>query len=81
MPPTRSAVRSRLGEFRPGTVLACLLVLMGCATAPEKRFLHYTLNFETPVDLQLQARVEARDAVLRARYGLNPEQTAGACWI
>ena len=76
LPPTRSAVRSSLGVFRPGPVLAFLLVLLGCATTPERHFLNYTLNFETPVDMQLQARVEALDAVLRARYGLSPEQTA-----
>ena len=39
-------------------------------------FTNYTLDYDTPVDPALQAHLEKIDAVLRAQYGITPEQTA-----
>jgi len=39
-------------------------------------FTNYTLGYDTPVDAALQAKVEAIDSQLRARFGMMPEQTA-----
>jgi len=36
----------------------------------------YQHDYQTPADPALQARLEAIDAELRARYGLSPEQAA-----
>lgn len=36
----------------------------------------YVLDYDTPRDAALQARVEALDASLRARFGMTEEQTA-----
>jgi beta-lactamase class A len=48
------------------------LFLAGCASTP----VHFTLDYNTPVDQALQAKVESIDAELRARYGMKPEQAA-----
>jgi len=37
---------------------------------------NFTLDYNTPVDPASQARLEAIDARLRARYGMTPQQTA-----
>jgi beta-lactamase class A len=36
----------------------------------------YALDYETPVDPALQAKVEAIDSALREKYGMTPEQAA-----
>lgn len=36
---------------------------------------HYVLDFDAPLDAALQARLEAIDAGLRAKYGMEPEHT------
>lgn len=38
--------------------------------------MNYTLDYDTPVDPALQARLEKLDAELRAKYGMTGEQTA-----
>jgi beta-lactamase class A len=49
---------------------ALSLVLSACAsTAPR------TLDYDTPVDDALQARIESIDAELRTKYGMTPQQT------
>jgi beta-lactamase class A len=49
-----------------------LVVAALAAAAPEK----IVLNYDTPVDPALQAKVEALDARLRDRYAMTTEQTA-----
>lgn len=44
--------------------------------AMKKDFTNYTLNYTTPVDVALQAKLEKIDADLRAKFGMTPEQTA-----
>lgn len=39
-------------------------------------FAHYTLDYTTPTDPALQAKLEALDAALRAKYGMTTNQTA-----
>jgi len=58
---------------------AMLLCLAGCASvAPgmKQSIASYVLDYDTPVDAALQARVEAVDARLRGTLGMTPEQTA-----
>jgi hypothetical protein len=43
---------------------------------PTDFFADYTLSFTTPTDPALQARLEAIDSGLRARYGMTTNQTA-----
>jgi hypothetical protein len=43
---------------------------------PTKFFADYTPSFTTPTDPALQARLEAIDSGLRARYGMTTNQTA-----
>ncbi|MGZ7032531.1 MAG: serine hydrolase [Thermoanaerobaculia bacterium] len=54
---------------------ACLLSLAmsGCASAVPRI---YVLDYDTPVDATLQARIESIDTSLRAKYGMTTEQTA-----
>jgi beta-lactamase class A len=54
-----------------------LLCIAGCAT-PEMKpsFQNYRLDYETPIDAPLQARLVAIDTRLRAKYGMTTEQTA-----
>ena len=47
-------------------------MLAGCASTTTKPF---TLDYDTPVDPQLQAAVEQIDAKLRDKYGIAPELT------
>ena len=39
-------------------------------------FESYTLDYSTPTDAALQARLEQIDADLRRQFGMTPEQTA-----
>lgn len=58
---------------------AVLLCAAGCARlAPDMKqgFAHYRLDFETPVDAELQAAVEGIDVRLRGKFGMTHEQTA-----
>ena len=60
-------------------ILLLALVFAGCQAKPPTRMntlSAYTLDFQTPTDPALQARLEAIDAALRARYGLNADQAA-----
>ncbi len=61
-----------------GMVTALAVFLAGCATRPttmNQKFEQYVLNYDSPVDPKLQAKLEAIDATLRAKYGMTPEQT------
>ncbi len=42
----------------------------------KPRFANYTLDYHSPPDAALQARLETADALLRAKYGMTAEQTA-----
>lgn len=58
---------------------ALLFSSASCHRLPDSmptRFENLVLDYNTPVDPDLQARVEAIDAELRARFGLTPEQAA-----
>src|SRR5688500_12065553 len=60
-------------------LVALVLCASGCASlAPKMKpgFEHYTLDYHTPLNASLQAKLIAMDARLRAQYGMNPEQTA-----
>ncbi|HEX2834723.1 MAG TPA: serine hydrolase [Thermoanaerobaculia bacterium] len=48
---------------------------LACTTAAP-RMSEFTLDYETPVDARLQAKLESLDAQLRAKYGMTGEQTA-----
>jgi beta-lactamase class A len=56
-----------------------MIGLTACSTpkAPmEPDFKNYTLDYESPLDAALQAKVEAIDAQLRARHGMTTAQTS-----
>ena len=58
---------------------AVMLGLAGCtSTRPDKMrpFDSYVIDFDTPCDTALQARLEAIDAALRVRHGMTAEHTA-----
>lgn len=61
---------------------AALLLLNFALTAtpatspPVKNLADYTLSYTSPTDPALQARLEALDSDLRARYGMTTNQTA-----
>ncbi len=67
---------------KPRTLTAGVLlagVIAGCATLPSSMtpsFHRYALDYSTPTDTGLQAKLEAIDADLRHRFGMTPEQTA-----
>lgn len=66
--------------LRTGLPALCfVLCLGGCVSgrlASVEQFTNYTLDYTTPVDAALQARVEAIDSALRAKYEITPDQTA-----
>lgn len=53
---------------------ASMLILFACTSAPPRGSL--VLNYDTPVDPDLQQRIEAIDARLREKHGMTPEHTA-----
>lgn len=60
-------------------VSAIAFWMAGCSVCPpemKSAFDDYTLDYTTPVDASLQAKLEALDAGLRARFEMGPEQTA-----
>ena len=52
-------------------LFAGILMIAGCASTTKP----FTLDYDTPVDPQLQAAVEQIDAKLRDKYGIAPELT------
>jgi len=70
--------------MRNGLTAGVLLAGLGFAVAGgptnsadlNPSFQNYALNYDSPVEPALQARVEAVDAGLRAKYGMTTEQTA-----
>jgi len=52
--------------------MACMSNARHAAVTPET----FVLDYNTPVDHQLQTRLESIDARLRAKYGMTEEQTA-----
>jgi beta-lactamase class A len=67
-------------KFARITALAALVIgVTGCGSLalrmkPDSQ--SYTLDYDTPKDAALQAKLEAIDAQLRARHGMTAEQTA-----
>jgi beta-lactamase class A len=58
---------------------ALVAALSGCSAARRESApmaQDYSLDFDTPVDAALQAKLERMDGDLRARFGMTPEQTA-----
>jgi len=62
-----------------GLGLAFVLCAAGCASLVSEKhsdFNRYTLDYASPVNPPLQAKLERIDADLRAGYGMTTEQTA-----
>jgi beta-lactamase class A len=62
-----------------GMLFAITFCNTGCSAfrpGVNARFHHYTLDYHTPVNPELQAKLEKIDAELRARHGMTTEQTA-----
>ena len=60
-------------------VVLSLFLLSGCSSVERNAMQsleNYTLDYRTPVDAGLQAKLEAIDATLRAQFGMSVEQTA-----
>ena len=60
-------------------LMALTFVLPGCRRAPpetKRAFESYTLDYDSPTEPALQARLEAIDAELRGRLDMAPEQAA-----
>src|SRR3954451_2956791 len=59
--------------------LATFIAFIGCH-APQMHaqspFANYTLDYNSPVNPELQARLESIDTALRAKYGMTTNQTA-----
>lgn len=50
---------------------------VGCASvAPKRSLSRYVLDYDTPVDAELQQKLESIDVALREHYGMSEEQTA-----
>ena len=61
------------------SLFTAILLAGGCANVPHTmnpKFQNYILDYQTPVDPELQVQLEQIDATLRAKYGMTPEQTA-----
>ena len=54
--------------MKPLYCIALALLLAACTT--------FKLDYDTPVELNLQQRIEKIDTRLRAKYGMTTEQTA-----
>jgi len=59
-------------------LVAAALLLQGCASPPggKRNPVPLTLDYSSPVDSSLQAKLSRIDAELRAKYGIEPAQTA-----
>jgi beta-lactamase class A len=61
-------------------MLTLLFLIVGTAsasTAPSTQpFANYVLDFDTPVDRQLQSQLEQIDQSLRAKFDIKPDQAA-----
>jgi beta-lactamase class A len=55
------------------SLFLAMLLTLACTST---RMNPYTLTYETPVDTQLQSRLEQLDADLRAKHGMTTERTA-----
>lgn len=60
------------------TALMLLFAVLGLTSAQtmNSNLDNYTLDYSTPVDPAVQAKLEAIDARLRAKYSMTPEQTS-----
>src|SRR6185503_5612785 len=59
--------------------LAMVLSLTSCATVGPRMnngLSNFTLDYDTPVDPELQGKIESIDAELRSKYGMSAAQTA-----
>lgn len=62
-----------------GSLMLTLSGVTGCQSvtpAMKKEFLNYTLDYTTPVDSALQAKLEEIDVRLRAKFAMTAEQTS-----
>jgi beta-lactamase class A len=58
------------------TALYFLLAVTSTAPATTQPFANYVLDFDTPVDRPLQAKIEQIDQSLRAKFDIKPDQAA-----
>ncbi len=58
------------------TIVLSTLPLFAAGDVPASSLDQYSLTFAAPLDPVLQARVEAIDVRLRAKYGMEPGQTS-----
>ena len=64
---------------RAWLMLAGVHLFAGCkrvAPSPPRPLDSFVLNYDTPIDAELQARLTAIDLETRTRHGLGPEHTA-----
>ena len=62
-----------------GLLVVVALGVVGCTTVKSERgrmLQNYSLNYSTPVDAALQARLESIDAKLRVQFGMAADQAA-----
>src|SRR5438874_852623 len=62
-----------------GLLVVVALGVVGCTTVNSERgrmLQNYSLNYNTPVDAALQARLESIDAKLRVQFGMAADQAA-----
>jgi beta-lactamase class A len=62
-----------------GMLSLVTLSMSGCTTVKaktERMFQNYSLDYDTPVDSALQAKLESIDLKLRSQFGMTTEQTA-----
>jgi beta-lactamase class A len=59
-------------------ILAAIIVTAGCSTTHREscKFNDYVLDYQSPVDLVLQAKLEKIDSGLRSRFEMTTEQAA-----
>lgn len=59
-----------------GTIALCAVGCSMVSSKMNRKFNSYELNYDTPVNSALQAKLEKIDADLRGKYGMTTEQTA-----
>ena len=72
--------RSRMNRIAlAGSLMLALSGVTGCQTVTptmKNSFTNYSLDYTTPVDAALQAKLEGIDVRLRAKFGMTAEQTS-----
>ncbi len=77
--PSDQAELAAMRGINPGFAIIILLALLGCSSCTKhsaKDFKSYTLDYTTPVDHDLQMRLEQIDSDLRNRYEMTTNEPA-----